>query len=195
MNMVIKDEVREQIVEASRNIFRRYGFRKTTMDEIAMSMRKGKSSIYYYFKSKEEIYKSVIEKEAEILKDAINDATNAVDDPIEKLRQYISVRMRTFVDLVNFYEAIKNEMLSHLDFVNKAREKYDQDEMEMVEAILKIGVKKGKFAIEDTELAAIAIVTAMKGLEVPLFWKQNYADIDQRIKDLLNVLFYGIVKK
>ena len=62
--VVVKSKVRAQIVDVARKIFTRYGFRKTTMDEIAAATRMGKSSIYYYFPGKEEIFKAVVENEA-----------------------------------------------------------------------------------------------------------------------------------
>ena len=193
--MVVKEGIRDQIIESSRQIFSKYGFRKTTMDEIAQSVRKGKSSIYYYFTSKEEIYKAVIEKEAVILRNEIHDALSNIHDPVEKVKIYVTVRMKTFIALVNFYEAIKNEFLTNLDFINKIREKYDKDEMLLVEGFLKEGVLQNKFNIDNTELAAIAIVTALKGLEIPLFKYNNQINLDDRIHHLLNILFFGIVKR
>ncbi len=193
--MVEKEEIREQIVEAARQIFSRFGFKKTTMDEIAQGVSKGKSSIYYYFSGKEDIYKAVIEKEATLIRDELTNAISKVDDPIEKLKTYVEVRMRTFHAMANFYEAIKNEFLTHLDFINKIREKYDKDEIQMVESFLKEGVSRNEFIIDNTELAAIAIVTAMKGLEIPLFKYNNQLNMDERINHLLNILFYGIVRR
>ena len=72
--MVEKEEIRDQIVSSARQVFSRFGFKKTTMDEIAQGARKGKSSIYYYFTSKEDIYRAVIEKEATILRDEVQKA-------------------------------------------------------------------------------------------------------------------------
>ena len=46
--VVVKSEVRAEIIHVARKIFTRYGFKKTTMEEIAAASRKGKSSIYYY---------------------------------------------------------------------------------------------------------------------------------------------------
>jgi AcrR family transcriptional regulator len=193
--MVEKEEIREQIIAASRQIFSRFGFKKTTMDEIAQSVNKGKSSIYYYYASKEDIYKAVIEKEASIIRDELTNAIRQATDPVEKLKTYVRVRMRTFHDMANFYEAIKNEFLTHLDFVNKVREKYDKEEMQMVESFLKEGVAQKQFIIDNTELAAIAIVTAMKGLEIPLFKYNNQLNWDERMEHLLNVLLYGVVRR
>lgn len=193
--MVEKEEVREQIVDSARQIFSRFGFKKTTMEEIAQAVSKGKSSIYYYFQSKEDIYKAVIEKEATLIRDELSNAISQASDPAEQLKAYVTVRMRTFQAMANFYEAIKNEFLSNLDFVNKTREKYDKEEIQMVEDILKEGVIRNEFVIEDTEFAAIAIVTAMKGLEIPIFTHKKPLNLEERIDHLLKVLFYGMIKR
>ncbi|MBK7212641.1 MAG: TetR/AcrR family transcriptional regulator [Bacteroidales bacterium] len=193
--MLDKDEVKDTIVGVARNIFSRFGFKKTTMDEIAIAARKGKSSIYYYFTSKEEIYQAVVEKEASLLTQELNDAISKVEDPMEKLKVYVMVRMRTISKLANFYNAIKNEYLSHLDFINQIRVKYDQDEIHMVENILNEGVQNNEFQIENTSLAAIAIVTALKGMEIPMFWEKEEQDVEKRLNDLISILFYGVIKR
>jgi AcrR family transcriptional regulator len=47
--MVNKEEYRKRIIVTSGEIFSRYGFKKTSMEEIAEALKMGKSSIYYYF--------------------------------------------------------------------------------------------------------------------------------------------------
>jgi len=193
--MLDKDEVKEAIVNVARHIFSRFGFRKTTMDEIAIASRKGKSSIYYYFASKEEIFQAVVEKEASILKQELKKAINEADSPAQKLKAHVLVRMQTMEKLANFYSAIKDDYLSHLDFVEKIRKKYDLEEIQMMENILNEGVQNNMFEINDTPLAAIAIVTALKGMEIPLFWGVEEKDIELRLDNLIQILFHGIMKR
>jgi AcrR family transcriptional regulator len=193
--MLDKDEVKEAIVNVARHIFSRFGFKKTTMDEIAIASRKGKSSIYYYFASKEEIFQAVVEKEAEILKQELIKATNETDSPAQKLKMHVLIRMRTLEKLANFYSAIKDDYLGHLDFIEKIRKKYDQEEIQMMESILVEGVKNGIFEIDDTSLAAIAIVTALKGMEIPLFWGVEEKDLETRLDHLIHILFNGVMKR
>ena len=50
-----KDIKKETILAVAEKFFARFGIRKTTMDEIAKMARIGKSTLYYYFKSKEDI--------------------------------------------------------------------------------------------------------------------------------------------
>jgi len=192
--VVKKDEVRTKIVSDAAKIFTRYGFKKTTMEEIAMATRKGKSSIYYYFSSKEDIFKAVVEQEAEELKSDLQKEISKIDDPIEQLRTYILFRMHKLKTLSNFYAALKSDYLSHLQFIEKIRKKYDQNEVKIVTEILRRGIKRNKFVIEDPELSAVAIVTAMKGLEIPLFLNKDHGNIEDRLDNLIKFLFYGLVR-
>lgn len=193
--MLDKDEVKETIVGVARHIFTRFGFRKTTMDEIALASRKGKSSIYYYFSSKEDIFKAVVEKEASLLKSELMLAIGKASSPEQKLKAHVRVRMHSMEKLANFYSAMKDDYLSHLEFIEKIRKKYDQEEVAMMENVLKEGVENGAFEIENTTLAAIAIVTALKGLEIPLFWGAEEKDVDRRLDHLIYILFNGISKR
>ncbi len=193
--VVHKHEVRTHIVSVAAKIFTRFGFRKTTMEEIAMAAKKGKSSIYYYFGSKEDIFRAVVEKEADELKKDLHKAIENVEDPIGKLRTYVLFRMHKLNTLTNFYAALKHEYLDHLEFIENIRKEYDQNEIKVLKSILKDGVDKGKFTIEDPELAAVAIATAMKGLEIPLFIRKEHGDIESRLDSLIKFLFYGLVKR
>lgn len=193
--LVQHEEVRLKIIEIARNIFTHFGFKKTTMEEIALATRKGKSSIYYYFNSKEDIFKAVVEKEAEELKAELYKKTADIDDPIERLKIYITVRMRKLNKLTNFYTAIKSDYLSHFEFIEQIRKSYDLDEVGVVTGIIQEGIEKGKFSVDDPHLSAVAIVTAMKGLEVPLFINKEHGNFEARLSNLINFLFYGIVKR
>ena len=52
-----KNIARENILRTAREIFSKYGYKKTTLDDIANAVRKGKSSLYYYFSSKEDCFR------------------------------------------------------------------------------------------------------------------------------------------
>ena len=193
--MVNKEEFRKKIIDTAGQIFSRYGFRKTTMDEIADALNKGKSSIYYYFNSKEEIFEAVVLNEANLLRSELTTAIKSVESPVEKMQKYVLVRMRTLEKLSNYYNAIFDKNLDHYEFVEKIREKYDKEELAILRLILYDGKKKGVFVMENTEFTAMAVQTAMKGLEVPLFWKKREEHIEQRLQAVLDVLFYGILVK
>ncbi|MGM0497209.1 MAG: TetR/AcrR family transcriptional regulator [Bacteroidota bacterium] len=198
MNTDKQENIKDHIITIATQIFSKFGFRKTTINDIADEMGKGKSSIYYYFKSKEEIYKEVIQREAELFKNEVyENVINTSQNPKDKLRNYVLKRMKFLKELVNFNEALRNDYLKSLPFIEKLREKYDNEEFEAIKGILDEGIDKGIFNITETEFAATAFVTAMKGLEVPLFIKNDYTlnDLEVRLDDMLHILFYGLVNQ
>lgn len=186
---------RENIIDAARKVFSQYGFAKTTMDEIAQAAHKGKSSIYYYFTSKEEIFEAVVKTEANILKEEILAKIEATDDPLEKIKYYIISRMNGIKKLGNFYNAMQNDFLDHLQFIENARKEYDQMEFDVICDILKEGNKKEVFDIQDPRLVAMALITIMKGLEIPIFIDTLHYDLENRIDDLLQLVYNGIKKR
>ena len=194
--LVQKDVIRESIVDAASGVFSKYGYRKTTMDDIAQALGKGKSSIYYYFRNKEEIFEAVLEKEVLFLKTNLQDAVNRKKHSKGKLKTYILTRMQGIESMLNLYSAVKNEYLAQFEFIERIRYKYDQEEIANVQVILKEGIENGEFRIEDPFLASVAIVTSMKGFEIPLYIKgEKGKDIEQRVDKLLKMLFNGILKK
>ncbi len=190
-----KKKVRKAIIEVASSIFSRYGYRKTSMDDIARAFGMGKSSLYYYFSSKENIFEAVVIHEADILKNSLFEVLGKSQDPRIKLKNYILVRMNSFRKLSNYYNAIFSEDLSHFEFIEKIRESYDREEIQTIDRILREGARNKTFKVENTELASVAICTAMKGLEIPLFWKNRDQGMESRLNDILDMLFYGIVDK
>lgn len=191
-----KDEVREQLVQAARQVFVQFGYKKTALDDIARESRKGKSTIYYYFKSKDEIFKAVIDAEAEIRAKTIDEQISIIDDPQLKLKTYIYVRMLTLKKVGNYYEAIKNDLLDNLYFVNSFRTNHFDAEINLVKDLLLEGIEKGVYTIQNPELTAKTIVTLLQGFEVPLILK-NLSDeeLQKSVDEMLNILFFGIVTK
>ena len=169
------DEVREQVVQAARQVFARFGFKKTALDDIARESRKGKSTIYYYFKSKDEIFKAVIDAEAEIRAKAIEAEISQIEDPKLKMKTYIYVRMQAIKMVANYYEAIKNDLLDNLYFVNSFRSEHIEEEITRVQNMLLEGIEKNIFTIQNPLLTAKTIVTILHGFEVPLILK-NLSD-------------------
>ncbi len=193
MNVYI--EKKELIIKTAQQLFSRFGFLKTTGDEIAKAARMGKASLYHYFKSKEDIFRDVIEKESQVLSGKTREAIEREKTPQGKMKAFIVTRMECLSELANIYDALKNEYLEHYAFIEKTREANFREEIETVKAILEGGVKDGGFEIDDVELTAFAIISALKGLEYPWTIKTPVSEVEKNIDKLLEILFNGIVKR
>lgn len=194
--VVVKEEIRTHIVGVARKIFKRYGFRKATMEEIASASQMGKSSIYYYFKSKEQIFRAVVEFEARMLKERLNRVIAENDSPSDRLRAYILFRLHHIRTLENFYSALNEDTLSHMGFILDIRRNFEIEEQQLVREILEDGMKQNIFQLSSSKIGAIAISTMMKGLELPLLLDDAHkTDRKELMEDLIRVLLYGILKR
>jgi AcrR family transcriptional regulator len=186
---------KEIILKTSQSLFGRFGLKKTTVDEIARLAHVGKGTIYHYFDTKEKIFAEIIEKETRYLSQKLSEAVQQEKTPQDKLQTYVLTRLIVLKELVNYYSALRDEYLAQYSFIEKARKESLKAELNMVKSILEEGIALKVFAINDIDLTAFAIVTALKGLEYP--WTietttMSLSDIKKKVHALLVVLFKGI---
>jgi AcrR family transcriptional regulator len=192
---LVDDTTRALIIKTAAEFFAKYGLSKTTVDDIAKSIGMAKSSLYYYFKSKEEIFSAVLDKEMDQFKQRMHEALKSADDPREKIRTYVLVRMKCMRELLNMYSALRDDYLKHYEFIQKMRETYDFQERELLKGILHEGYSKGIFKIKDITLTSYAIIVAVKGFEYDWAVRGREEDVRQNVESLLEVLFMGLVKR
>ncbi|WP_347841050.1 TetR/AcrR family transcriptional regulator [uncultured Draconibacterium sp.] len=189
----MKNTTKNQIINAAGVTFERYGFKKTTMDDIAYAAGKGKSSLYYYFKNKEDVFEAVVAYEAELLVNEINEAINSSASAIEKLRSYVNIRMKRFVKKGNLTTALNDNFLATFNFIEKIRNNYREFETKMISGIINEGIENQEFKPIDAEFTSEAILTCMIGFEVPLIMKaQTNDEIATKINDVIDMFLYGI---
>ena len=59
-------KTKAKLVDVARQLFAKMGVENTTMNDIALATKKGRRTLYTYFKSKDEIYLAVVESELDI---------------------------------------------------------------------------------------------------------------------------------
>jgi AcrR family transcriptional regulator len=183
-------ETRQLILTSARQVFERFGYKKATLDDIANALGMGKTAIYYHFVNKEDIFKAVLDHEADALKNELIEAVTRSSDAKSKIRTYFIVRVNGIKKLGNLYNFEKRDILSGTN-ASELRAKYDQIEIEVIGNILSEGQKSGEFRIQNVELAAVAIVTLIKGLEIQIMHSPAET-LNQRVDELLPILFDGI---
>ena len=186
---------KEKIISAATNLFSRFGLEKTTMEDIAKAAKKGKSSLYYYFKSKEEVFAEVIKKEIAGLKTAIIKAIEKEDDPYNKFRKFVYARLNYLNEKADQYTNVKDEYLKHYEFVENLTEDYSNWEISTIKEIVEYGRDKGLFEVTDMDSISQALFFALKGLEYPWAINLTRKEIEKSVEALVDVLLRGISKR
>lgn len=89
-------DARERLLEAAEAHFRRYGYRRTTVDDVTREAATGKGSFYLHFDSKEAAYMAVVEASLERFVQAATEALRAEGPVPERLRALVEVTARHY---------------------------------------------------------------------------------------------------
>ncbi|MCE5300923.1 MAG: TetR/AcrR family transcriptional regulator [Spirochaetia bacterium] len=183
------------VLQVAQGMFARFGLIKTSVDDISRAARIGKSSIFYYFNNKENLYKEVLERESRILRNEIYTTIAGTASAREKLKGYILTTIRFTRELKNIYTVLTDRRLEHYYFIKKFRKDFDREETAIVKYILDYGVKEKAFVIKDLELTTYALCTAISGLEYSRPARNGGNSLEKQIDGLLDVIIYGIYKR
>ena len=191
-------KTRDMLVDEARQLFARVGVDNTTMNDIALASRKGRRTLYTYFKSKNDIYLAVVESELNRLYQMLTDVANMDLPADDKLMTYIYSRLDAIKALVIRNGSLKASFFRDIGRVERVRRSFDERDVDIIKGILDAGVKEGIFQMPDTEVTAKVIHYCLKGLEVPYIRGDMGDEIDQRIKrreNVVNIIYNGIKVK
>jgi AcrR family transcriptional regulator len=196
MMSVTMAKTRDRLVEVARQLFARIGVENTTMNDIATASKKGRRTLYTYFKSKTEIYHAVIQSELKRLYKSLEMVVNKDLPADEKLLEFIYIRLESIKDVVFRNGTLKANFFRDIWRVENVRKNFDLREIDCIRSILSEGIKTGVFEIEDPDLMAIVLHHAFKGLEVPYIrgFLDGIVPGHEKANSIANLLFNGIRK-
>ena len=189
-----KDQTKDKILAVAARMFGKYGFQKTTVDEIARTAHKAKGSVYYYYKSKEELFLAVVAQEINVLKSGLTRVIVDSPDAKDMIKNYMMSRMILMKDATNYHESLKSGFVNDFEFLAECREDFTRFEIDLMKAILDRGVRENAFQIKDTQATAQVIILAMKAIEIPFYHQHKIAEFEQTIVELLDIIIKGLGK-
>jgi AcrR family transcriptional regulator len=152
---------RHEIFDASVNLFLAKGFRETSMREIADAAGMGKSSLYDYFKTKDEILLWAIEDE---LVDLIAAAKAIVSEPLpaaQRLRKVMARHLDYLVQSKEFYLKLSFEVqrlaMESQKRVQAGRHAYQ----DLIRGLIEEGIREGAFRPVDALLTTRTLITIL----------------------------------
>lgn len=189
-----KEQTKEKILTVASRIFGKYGFQKTTVDEIARTAHKAKGSVYYYFKSKEDLFLAVVQQEINVLKSGLTRVIVDSQDATGMIRNYMMNRMVLMKDAINYHESLKADFVDDFGFLTDCREDFTRFEIDLMKAVLERGLRENAFQIKDPQATAQVIILAMKAIEIPFYHQHKIAEYEQTIVELLDIIIKGLEK-
>jgi AcrR family transcriptional regulator len=187
---------RDAILDAALRLLPRFGYRKTTLDDLASESGVARRSIYLYFPGKEEIFLASIDRVVERVLAELSAIAAERTAAESRLWRMVVARVMTRFDAVRHYRESLDEMLSELRSSYLARrERYFDAEAQVLAKVIADGVRAEGWNVEDPLEAARVVVQATNSL-LPYSLSRaelgSRGDVQARATALANLLARGL---
>lgn len=198
----MKEQKFEALLDAASEMMKQYGPRKITLEDVAKKVGLTKTAIYYYFKNKDELLLSCIERDAQELLRREIEATESAQGIERKLIAFGKTRHLYLMEKTShitpeLFEDIKKLILnSKIDFTG-VRVKLFDAERQIVKEILEDGINSGEInPVDDLDtFSAFLIASAVSIEHIFIFNQMNDSPISnlaEKIETFTSIFYNGL---
>ena len=197
MSTNLQDIRKDQIMNAAQVVVASKGYDQARMDDIVEKAQLSKGAIYWYYKSKKDIYLSLIdywfnEYSAGVLK-SLEDKDSS-SEQLKSLFEYFVDQFDqnpdTFKIMVEFWRTSGLDV----DFNNKLQEIYSQF-LEYIIDIIKNGINGGEFKEVDPRITALSILINIEGIHWFTLFDKSGVEAHEYINTISNFILNGLKKR
>ena len=171
-------KTRAKLVDVARQLFAKKGVEDTTMNDIAQASKKGRRTLYTYFKSKEQIYMAGVESELEMLSTQMEKAASKPVSPDKKILELIMTHLDAIKMVVYRNGTLRADFFRDIWRVEAMRKEFDRKETALFRRVLHEGKELNLFDIDNVEITADILHYCIKGIEVPYIRGQIGEELD-----------------
>jgi len=195
----VKDK-KQLILDAAETLLHKYGYSKTSLDDIAKEAGLGKGTIYYYFESKEDIFLAVARLHSDRYFALIKKSIAAEKSFAQKFATSIHMPIKLVYEHAPILlDAIKNLPTQYLNTLDKFRMESKQDMISILNDVIQEGLAEGAIieTIPAERLVSIIFDWFLLGdsniiVQHPEeFIKKAEADYEW----IVQLMLYGLIKR
>jgi len=171
---------KQEILNAAEKLFNRFGIKKTAVDDIALTAKVAKGTIYNYFGSKEGIIKEILNKKISLVEEKIENSIQNAKDPVAKLKLTLMQRFQIIADT-----PFLSDKSIYFDDINikKVLDDMDKFAKKIINGVLDYDLK-GKIPQMEKIRVLDTILYTMKGIEEAIKSRMGDISMDTIEKDI-----------
>ncbi|WP_290709283.1 TetR/AcrR family transcriptional regulator [Flavihumibacter sp. CACIAM 22H1] len=192
------DPVRKEILTGARELFIHFGFKKTTMEDIAKKIGRSKSSLYYYFKTKEEIFEAMALEDMDFQHRNAVETMNREEAVQDRFRSFVVSLFTHLISNKQEYSVFKAELMENPFLIMNITEKRNAYMEVFLKDLVLYGIRRGEIrelSHEEIDIWAKAINVSLKGIGSRLFLGNDQEKFKDHLGFIADALFMGITTK
>lgn len=175
------NKTKAQLVDVARQLFAKKGVEDTTMNDIALASKKGRRTLYTYFKNKEDIYMAVVKSEVDMLYEHLDKVASKDLPPEKKIMELITTHLEAAKTIVYRNGTLRADFFRDIWKVETERKFFDMKELKLFHKVLQEGKDEGVFRIDDVDITASILHYCLKGIEVPFIRGQIADELEEKV--------------
>lgn len=155
---------KREILRSAAAVLAEKGYHGTTMEEIAAQLLMTKGSMYYYFKNKDDILYHCHQMIMELSLEKIEEVADSDTNPIDKLESAIKAHILLSIEEKSMFMIMDKPSQKFTD--QQLKEVLDAQKMyaHFFDRILKEGIQKQVFEIQDIKMVRMIILGALNSI-------------------------------
>lgn len=191
---------RQEMLAAAIELFSEKGYHNVSMQEIAGKAEFAVGTLYKFFRNKEDLYSALLVELADKFHDALIYAIEEADDEIEKLRNYVKIHGKIFMENAPSIRLYFAETRGASFNVRACLDKEIQEQYEqfiyMVASVFESGMKKRLFRkIAEPHQLAIALDSICNSFLFNWLQAPELHPSPEDPDTILNILFKGLIEE
>lgn len=199
----LTEDKKELILDSAKQIFAKYGYAKTTLDDISAVLGLKKNTLYYYFPSKEAIFNAVLSREANLFWNEILSVVGKKKSASQKLYALLVEGMHYARKRVNLHDFASEAFLDVKQALTDSPNDFSGRQVDEISKIIDEGIHNGEFKkCNSREIARclINLICSVEHREIEKAKKEflsdvNFEMIDNTVVPLLNLIIEGMKDK
>ncbi|WP_156807466.1 TetR/AcrR family transcriptional regulator [Effusibacillus pohliae] len=179
------------IFQAAIDIFSERGFDRATMDDIAARANVAKGTIYYHFKSKEDLFLFLVEEGIDLLREAVHEQIRPDMTGKQKLEAAIRQQIEFFGEYRDFCIIMLREAWG-AEQRQKEFRKMLTEYTKLLEGLIAQGIAEGSFIKTDPESAAWTVFGGAAIASLHLLLGRREYRADQLSRQVTAILLEGL---
>ncbi len=187
---------RQEILRAARRVFAERGLHAATLDEIAEKAEFAKGTLYCYFKSKDDLFLSMLEDELERFSQSLKAEMSRDLPPAETVARLVGSMMRSFGENMDLMRLLTQERSAlstcQGDLMMKRFLPRFLELNQLVASQVRRGMEQGSFRRMDADRAATAIFNLCHGSAMSSYLNKKRIGGPEEIRFLTDLILEGI---
>jgi AcrR family transcriptional regulator len=189
------EEKLQEVLKVALKCFARFGYKKTTMEEIAGELGLTKGALYIYASNKEDLYQKAIAMALNSWQNRVREALNKETDPIVKLRL---MSFKAFQYLAEDDELrqilVTDPEIFPMFPINDPYHEINEKSREMLRTIIADGIKTGVFRSVDLQSVTWLLFSIYKLFIIDTYIVSDKEATEKLFSDAVDFVLHGLLK-